>query len=166
MIYRFHLVNRKRLRSSYLVYCPMESILTFKFCSARLQFLSQKQLNKSPFNNLQVHKKSLKSNKTIFCPNFYSLSNRLKKKKKKLRIRAIRISQTQLSCRYKTKKNQNKLEKDRKMRTISSLNFMKELKNLTKNLWRFKKHLFFCESSKRKEVSPPYIMISVLFKGF
>lgn len=150
MIYRFHLVNRKRQRSSYLVYCQMEDILTFKFCSVRLKFLSPNQLNKSPSNNLQAHKKSLKLSKTIFYPNFYLRSNKLKKTKKRLRIKAIRTSQTRLSYQYRTKKSQNKLEKDRKMRMISSLNSMKELKNSIRNLWRFKKHLFFCEPSKRK----------------
>lgn len=96
-MHRFHLVNRKRQRSSYLAYCPMEDILTFKFCSVRQKFLSLKQLNKSPSNNLQVHKKSLKLSKTIFYPNFYLLSNKLKKTKRRLRIRAIRTSLTQLS---------------------------------------------------------------------
>lgn len=150
MMYRFHLVNRKRQRSSYLAYCLMEDILTFKFCSVRQKFLSLNQLIKSPSNNLQVHKKSLKLSKTIFYPNFYLLSNKLKKTKRRLRIRAIRTSQTRLSYRYRTKKSQNKLEKDRKMRTISSSNSMKELKNLIKNLWRFKKHSFFCDPSKRR----------------
>ena len=52
---------------------------------------------------------------------------------------------TQLSYQFKTKKNQNKLEKGKKMRMTNLPNSIKELKNLMKSFCKSQKLLYFYE---------------------